>query len=138
MGEIGEVIEIENEKLVVKMQRKEACAKCRACTAGLKSEDMLIKAVNNCGAVVGDKVEIMLEENNFIKAVFIMYGIPFVAFIIGVFAGYYGALELGIKNAEVIGCVLGAVLVLVSYLAIKSQEEKFKKGNYVPKAINKA
>ena len=138
MGEIGQVIDIEDEKLVVRMQRKEACAKCRACTAGMKKEDMIIRAVNLCDAAVGDSVEVMLEEVDFVKAVFIMYGIPFLAFILGVFLGYYGAVRLGMTNGELIGCILGALFVTVTYLLIRSQEEHWRKGNYIPKAVSKA
>ena len=37
LGEVGEVIGKESGKLIVRMEkRKEACAKCRACTAGIK------------------------------------------------------------------------------------------------------
>ncbi|MFR7512063.1 MAG: SoxR reducing system RseC family protein, partial [Muribaculaceae bacterium] len=81
MAEIGEVIGTEKNKLVVRMTRKEACAKCRACSAGLKEQDMLLKAVNLCNAKVGDKVEVMLETADFMKATCIMYGIPCAMFI---------------------------------------------------------
>ena len=68
MAEIGEVIGTEKNKLVVRMTRKEACAKCRACSAGLKEQDMLLKAVNLCNAKVGDKVEVMLETADFYES----------------------------------------------------------------------
>ena len=136
MGEVGEVVGREANKLVVKMQRTEACAKCRACTAGLESKDMIIKAVNMCAANIGDKVEIVLDNSNFMKATLIMYGIPFVAFMIGVFAGYYGALKLSFGSPELAGIGLGIVLVIIVYLIIRTQEYRFKEGGYIPKAIN--
>lgn len=135
MAEIGEVIEKKDKKVVVKLERKEACAKCRACSAGMKSTEMLITAENNCGAELGDKVEIALEEADFIKAVLIMYGFPFVMFIIGLFAAYYGCQSANIPNAELIGFIVGLVLVAVSYAVIKSQEKRWRSGNYIPKAI---
>ena len=135
MAEIGEVIERENDRVVVKLERKEACAKCRACTAGMKSSDMLINAENLCNAEKGDKVEISLEESDFMKAVLVMYGFPFVMFMIGVLAGYYGCLRLGIPGAEYISFGLGLVLVVISYAVIRSQEPHWRKGNFVPKAI---
>jgi sigma-E factor negative regulatory protein RseC len=136
LGEVGEVIGTEGNRLVVKMVRKEACAKCRACTAGLKSEDMVIKAVNLCDGKVGDKVEVMLDNADFMRAALIMYGIPFIAFMIGVVAGYYGADALGLAYREYIGIGLGFVLVVAAYLGIRSQEKRFSRGNYVPKAVN--
>ncbi len=135
MAEIGEVIENENNKVVVRLERTEACAKCRACSVGMKSEEMLIKAENLCNAKTGDFVEIALEEVDFIKAVCIMYGFPFIMFLIGVFGGYYGCLKLGIAGAEYIGFGLGLVFVFIAYVIIRSQEGRLKKGNYIPKAV---
>ncbi len=76
MAETGSVIDIEGDKVIVKLQRTEACAKCGACSVGMKTQDMLIKAHNQCDAIIGDEVEIELEESNFIVAVMIMYGLP--------------------------------------------------------------
>lgn len=135
LGEVGEVVGKENNKIIVKLQRTEACAKCRACTAGMKKEDMLIKAENMCNASVGNKVDLVLDNADFMKATLIMYGIPFAAFMIGIFGGYYGALSMGMDNGEVIGIAAGVILVIISYLIIHTQEDKFKKGNFVPKAI---
>lgn len=135
MAEIGKVIGTEKNKLVVRMTRKEACAKCRACYAGLKEQDMLLKAVNLCNAKVGDRVEVMLETADFMKATCIMYGIPCAMFIIGILAGYYGFEALGKSGGEFAGFGLGIVLVVLTYLIIRTQEKRFKNGNYVPKAI---
>lgn len=135
MGEIGKVIAKDDNKVKVELLRTEACAKCKACTVGMKSETMVINCLNICNAKVNDKVEIMLEEENFLKAVAIMYGIPFMGFIFGVFAGYYGSVRLGLASNELISCCTGMVCVVVSFLWIKSNEEKWKKQNFVPKAI---
>lgn len=135
MAEIGEVIGFEENKVIVKLQRTEACAKCRACSAGMQKNEMLIRCENRCGAAKGDKVEVALEEADFIKAVMIMYGFPFLMFVLGVFGGYYGCLHYNITNAEYIGFGLGMVMVVVAYLIVHSQEHRWRKGNYVPKAI---
>lgn len=135
LGEIGEVIGREQGRLVVKMQRTEACAKCRACTAGMKKEDMIIHAENMCDAQIGNKVDVVLDNADFMRATLIMYGIPFVAFMIGIFGGYYGSISLALNNNELWGIALGVLLVVISYCIIHTQEEKFKSKNYVPKAI---
>lgn len=135
-GEVGEVIALEDNRLVVKLQRNEACAKCRACTAGLESKEMIIKAINECNGKIGDNVEIALDSADFFRATLIMYGIPFVMFMIGIFAGYYGALRLGVSYAELTGMVLGVLLVVISYGVIHTQEKHFKATKYIPKAIN--
>lgn len=135
-GEVGEVIGIEDGRLVVRLQRMEACAKCRACTAGIEDKEMIIKAINDCNGKIGDKVTIALDSSDFYKATLIMYGIPFIMFLAGVFGGYYGSLHFDLPYAEVIGIVAGFLLILVTYGIIHTQEYRFKKTNYVPKAIS--
>ena len=134
MGEIGQVIEKrENNRLVIKLQRQEACAKCRACSAGMKSKEMLLQAENLCNADIGDKVEVSLEESDFMKAVLIMYGIPFSCFIGGIMGTYF-LLQTN-AHRDIISFCVGFVLVVISYLIIHCFEPHFKKDNYVPKAI---
>lgn len=136
MAEVGEVIGFEDKKLVIKLERTEACARCKACTAGFDKKEMIIKAENLCNGNIGDKVEIALDSVDFYKATIIMYGIPFLMFMLGIFGGYYGALKYGIGYSELIGIGVGIVLVVITYLVIHSQEHRFKKANYIPKAIN--
>ena len=138
MAEVGNVIDIENNKVVVKLKRTEACAKCRACTAGMESKDMIIKAYNQCGANVVDNVEIVLEEANFIAAVAIMYGLPFLGLIVGTVIGIFGSKAIGLENNELIGFGVGLVFICLTYLWIKSKESYWKSKNFVPKAIRKA
>lgn len=135
MGEIGKVVGIDKNKVTVKMTRTEACAKCRACTMGMETQDMIIKASNLCNADINDNVEIVIEEENFIKAVLIMYGIPFISLIIGIFGGYYISKAVGIGNNEVIGFCSGMILVVITYLWIKHKEEYWKSKDFIPKAI---
>ena len=136
LGEIGKVVAQEGKILVVEMEKKEACAKCRACSAGLEGKTMVIRAQNLCNAQIGDNVEVRLDNSDFLRAVLIMYGIPFLAFATGIFAGYYGwSFLIGAKAAELAGFVLGIAFVLAAYGIIKLNEPRFKRGNYVPKAI---
>jgi sigma-E factor negative regulatory protein RseC len=101
----------------------------------MKKEEMMLKAENLCGGKIGDNVEITIETVDFMKATVIMYGIPFAMFMIGIFAGYFGSLKLGMGSNELIGFVLGFVLVVITYLLIKTQEKRWQKENFVPKAI---
>lgn len=135
MAEVGEVIGFEDNKLVIRMERTEACAKCKACTAGFEKQEMLLHAVNLCDGKIGDKVEVALDSVDFYKAAIIMYGIPFVMFMVGIFGGYYGAMHFGFAHQEVAGIVLGLVMIVITYAVIHSQEHRFKKANYIPKAI---
>lgn len=135
MGEIGQVIKAYDNKVEVKMERTEACAKCRACSVGMESKEMIINAENLCGAKANDFVEIVLEEQNFLQAVLIMYGLPFISLLVGAFAGYYISLKLNLQYNEIIGFFTGLIFVVLSYLWIKSKESFWKSKNFIPKAV---
>ncbi|MBR1443302.1 MAG: SoxR reducing system RseC family protein [Firmicutes bacterium] len=135
MGEIGQVTEKKKNKITVRLERTEACAKCRACTAGMKKEDMHIECLNMCNADIDDNVEITIEEGNFFKAVMIMYGIPCTAFFAGIIAGYYGSIKLGYDNPELISMAIAVVLVIITYAVIRSKESYWRSKNFIPKAI---
>ncbi len=135
MGEIGKVIKVNENKITVELERKEACAKCRACSVGMKSETMVIECFNSCEAKLNEKVEIVLEEKNFIQAVLIMYGIPFVFFVVGLSAGYYISNMLNISAKEIIGFCSGIVFVMISYLWIRANEHHWKNKKFIPTAI---
>ena len=86
----GIVHEVKGDLAMVKIQRKEACGECRACFSGMMKTEMDIEAKNLCDAEEGDWVELELQENAFFNAVIVMYGLPFIGFIVGIVLGYFG------------------------------------------------
>ena len=87
MAEKGQVTQIKpNNKAVVKMLRTEACAKCRVCMT-FSSKEMVMEASNQCGADVGDWVELEMQHDGFFNAVMIMYAFPCAGLLIGVLLG---------------------------------------------------
>ena len=75
MAEKGQVTQLKpNDKAVVRMLRTEACAKCRVCMT-FTSKEMILEAYNQCGAEVGDWVELELQQDGFFNAVMIMYAL---------------------------------------------------------------
>lgn len=128
MGEIGQVVDADKKMLTVKLTRTEACAKCRACTAGFSKNDMLIQAENLCGASLDDYVNIELESKDFLKAVIIMYGVPFASFVLGIAAGIL------LTGSEFFAFTAGLVFMVISYLIIRLNEGYFKSKNYMPAA----
>ena len=130
MGEVGRVVsaDINEGKVKVSMKRNEACAKCRVCIAGMQTSEMLMEATNLCAAKAGDYVEIELKPGFFLKAALIMYGIPLLALLAGIFFGYY-------TFGEIAAFVFGILLMLASYMLIKKNESKIASGDYVPMAV---
>lgn len=134
MAEKGVVIELKENLAVVRLMRTEACAKCRACIAGMSKQEMRIEAENECDAKVNDWVELELRENGFGKAVLIMYGIPFVALMIGIGSGYFmlaPALHMETQR-DIISFGFGLLLTFFAFLWIRSQENRWSQKKYRP------
>lgn len=91
MGEHGQVIEVKEDMLIVRMTRIAACAKCKRCIAGYSEKEMLMNAINGCEAKVDDWVNIEVETEFFLKAVLIMYVVPLFGLLLGFVVGYFVA-----------------------------------------------
>lgn len=80
---------------------------------------MYLELENTVGANVGDKVLVKIEPSN-LKISVILYGIPSVMFIIGIFSGYF------LFNSEIFGFLTGVLFLIFSILSIKSFAERCK------------
>ncbi|MCT4543750.1 MAG: SoxR reducing system RseC family protein [Vallitalea sp.] len=134
MGEVGVVTKAKGKYVTVKLERKEACAKCRACTAGFESKDMIIEAENICNAKEGDMVDISLEQSNFLKAVLIMYTIPLGFLFVGLGLGYLISSIFSLQNTELIAVLCGFISLALSYYIIRLNEDKWRDKKFRPVA----
>lgn len=133
MGEVGQVTKSELGKVTVMLERMEACAKCKACTAGFSKDKMQLVATNLCGADVDDYVNIELESKNFLIAIGVMYGLPLITLVIGFFVGEAISVRMGIlSNVEIISFFTGLVFMTLTYIYIKSIEHKFNSKDFIP------
>ena len=134
MGEKGLVINTKGHLAVIQMTRTEACGQCRACLAGMKKEEMIIEADNECNAKIGDWVIMELRNNSFMKAVLIMYGIPLIALVVGIVLGYYVLYPYIPINREVLSFGVGLIFTALAFLWIRSKESTWDKKKIRPVA----
>lgn len=134
----GLVKETKGNLLTVRIVRREACGECRACLSGMMENDMDIEAKNLCDAEVGDWVELELQENAFMNAVLIMYGIPLIGFLAGILLGYFVVGPLLPISESLTAIILGALGIFICYMWIKSQNPRWESGKYRPLAVSLA
>ncbi|MDF2533084.1 MAG: hypothetical protein K0Q65_2665, partial [Clostridia bacterium] len=122
------VVGLEGDKAKIKLQRHTACGDCGACQVSKNQLTLVLDAENNVGAKTGDFVELDMETVDLLSAVVLIYVYPLIALIIGIFAGYYGMLALGIgdKAAQGFGAVIGILAAALIYAVIKLKESKLK------------
>lgn len=134
MAEKGQVTQIKpNNKAVIKMLRTEACAKCRVCMT-FSSKEMVLEAANECGADVGDWVELELQQDGFFNAVMIMYAFPCAGLLLGVLLGYFGLYNVipGF-NRELLSFICGLIGIFICHLVIKKNNYRWENNKkYTP------
>lgn len=142
MNQRGYVIEIvDSITAKIKMQKHSACASCGKCASSTDKKDIIVEVDNTLGAKVGDYVEVNMDSVNVIKAASIIYVIPLIALLGGTILSYKVLSYFDISfNIEIISGGIGVLLTILSYLAIKSRDFKFRESrNYIPiitKVIN--
>ena len=133
--EVGQVIEVKGNQVILRMVRNAACGSCHACSMGAESQALKLQALNLCAAKKNDMVEIRLDGDSFLSAVSILYGIPLVFLLLGIIGGSFLGEVFFPAQKELVAIVLGFGLTALSFLVIKSREKHFQKEKYIPKAV---
>ena len=137
MAEKGKVIELNGEFATVSMTRKEACAKCRACIAGMTEKEMIIEAENECYANIGDWVDVEVSPDGFISALFVVYGLPLIGFLVGLIPSYFifkTLFDIG-SIGDFLSFVIGLACTGVVFLWIKKNQARWQQKKYRPRAV---
>ena len=97
---------LKDGRLVGRVERPEACMKCRACDYGLNAETIVELPKGNWQA--GDEIELDLERGRLSKASLWAYGVPLAGLLIGLVAGsFIGLSELWQAAVGLIGALAG-------------------------------
>ena len=94
LEEEGIVIESRGEKAWVQVEKKSACETCSAAHVCHPPETDCLEAENSIGAVKGQKVNIVVQPEQYLKASIILYGVPALVFITAALAGKIIAVHL--------------------------------------------
>lgn len=129
MREKGKIIEINDNKAKVMIQRNTACGSCGACQIGQDNLNMILLAENCINGKVGDEVEIDLKTSNFLLATGIAYGIPLLSLMLGIMGSYILLPYIGISPDAIqgIAAIMGIVFLAISFLLIRANENKISK-----------
>jgi len=94
---------------------------------------MTVIAFNGDGARISDWVNLSLESKYFLSAALVLYGLPLLALLAGVMAGYYGAAGTRFERfGPIAGLIAGVVFTLATYFIIRAFDNKIKKSLYIP------
>jgi len=116
MRETGIVQAIEGGEALVKLRRHAACLGCRACSLS-SSGDMTIKAIAQGEVKPGDEVTLEIDSASIVKAIALVYILPSIAFIVGVFAGL--KIVSAYKHKEAISVLIGVGFLAASFFVAR-------------------
>ena len=129
--EQGVVIRIDSSTAWVKTVKSSACKGCTArgsCHSLGSSDDVEVKAINEAGAKVGDRIVLSLETSSLLKASFLLYVFPILLLLIGALMGQEIAPYLGF-NPSGFSAIAGFSFFFAAVLVIKTKANKLAKKN---------
>ena len=136
--EQGIVIKIDSSAAWVKTVKSGACKGCTArgsCHSLGGGDDVEVKAINDAGAKVGDRIVLSIETSSLLKATFLLYVFPILVLIAGALMGQGVAPYIGV-NPSGFAAVVGFALFFAAVFLMKSKANKLaEKNEYRPKII---
>ncbi len=117
--EEGTVVAVRGDTAEVLLRRSRLCEGCGSCCVLVDGDTMLAEADNRAGAKKGDRVVVDLPAGTSIRAAYILYGIPLLAFLVGIGLGsWVGSALFGGGITVVFGLVFGFGLLALSYVLL--------------------
>ena len=117
--EEGTVVGIRGDIAEVILQRSRFCEGCGSCCVVVGEDSMLAEADNSVGAVKGDRVVVELPASTSIRAAYILYGVPLLAFLLGLgLGGLLGSALFGGGFGVALGLVFGFASMALSYVLL--------------------
>jgi positive regulator of sigma E activity len=114
MKDNGTVVSIEDNYARVEVACLEVCQGCSASSLciGQKNANGLLSVRNPLKAKIGDRVQIVITESNYSKALILIFGVLLFAILVGMGLGYLLSTVLPLSSSEssFLGVVLGVVL----------------------------
>jgi sigma-E factor negative regulatory protein RseC len=131
--EWGSVTAVFPGKAMVRLERKSLCERCGICSVGGK-DFMLMEVDNLKEARVGDKVRIETPPGKILKISFMVFMVPLLGLLLGIFSGQLLSGWLGLRSLWQAG--LGIAFFLLGFLGVRWYDKKAQRGEgYRPRIV---
>ena len=128
MEQIGVIINTFDDKAEIEVKRMSAWGdNCKGCGSSCDTPNNIIVLENKIGGKVGDMVEIKGKAKYILKYMLIIYFIPFIMMLAGIFIGIKVFKERGISNYEPLSFLVGLISLGIGYLIVKLFDNRFSK-----------
>ncbi|MBT9142237.1 MAG: hypothetical protein DDT29_00631 [Dehalococcoidia bacterium] len=123
MEQIGQVVKVNEVTAWVMVRRHQVCGKCGGCGVAISgSGENKLEALNQVGAVVGDRVKVVSDTAHVLRASFVAYILPMFALLVGVYAGQ--VLDQTFMLFARMDILLGILFFSASYFLVRAYDKK--------------
>ncbi len=138
----GIVMTRQGSTVSVMLQPQQGCVSCslsRLCTENRRHENPSVLATASADIVPGDLVEVTIDDSLILKVSAIMYGIPLLAFLAGIFGGYGFSSLTGLQGdlATAVPVASGFVLLVLGIIVSHAMTLKLNVTGNVIRKIDK-
>ncbi len=140
MEEIGEIIEINEDKVKLAIDYKKKCDSCNICGGLSGSSKKFIEIENKTDEElhIGDLVCFGIEEKKSVLASFIVYILPLIFSILGYFLGVslFPDEKFIINGENIAGIICAIITLIITFIVIFLLKKRFAK-SFSIKILNK-
>ncbi|MDY6826139.1 MAG: SoxR reducing system RseC family protein [Bacillota bacterium] len=129
MEQYGVVTQTNDERAKVSLQRHLACKNCGRCgmLSGSGGKDVVIEALNPIKAQPGQRVMLESDDRQVLFVAFMLYVVPLVGLVAGIFAWLKAAASLGFtENQELISVAIGFGVMIIAFILIRIWDNRVK------------
>ena len=134
MEHFGQVLEHSGgNKALVRVRHNSACGNCGRCSGFLGDPEQnqyhLVEVLNPVGAGKGQFVRLETRSGDVLLAACLLYLVPLIALLIGLFIGRGAALYKGLAGStDVWGLGTGLLFMALTFLLLHLQEKRLARG----------
>ncbi len=134
MEHFGEVVEqVEGHRARVKIRHQVSCSTCGRCGGVFgnpeKENTSLVEVIDPIGAKKGQLVKLITKDSEVLLAAFLLYILPLLGLLGGLFAGRALAPNLGLEGSpDLWGFGVGLIVMVLVFLILRSQEKNMNRG----------
>ena len=135
--EIGIVVQVQGNRILVEAESGAGCACCAAKDGCITRDDRRKRVLwmdNTLDAGTGDRVCFRVEERGMILASVLLYLVPVIFLFIGIVAGSYLYVRMGMDQ-DIAAIILGLAGIVLSFVFIRLVSPRISASRVVQPAL---
>lgn len=122
---LGVVHSIDGDKAKIMYSRAKGCGDCSSCSScDVDMEFITVNLDNNVISKVNDVVELEFKASNMLKATAILYILPLITLVLGIFIGNKLQVDYFEKANEGLSFLSGIIFLVITFVIINIIDRK--------------